>query len=353
VVDSKEALVRTSWICSAVSALVLALPAAAAGPVVYDFHTPAAEAALHDDPSGTLTVGGIPLEVEAGLLDHDGHFTPAAAGALLQVLPIPVPNARGAGLGVLSDVPSLSFPEEGLSMEEGLVFHFAPGFRATRLTLSDFTQGPDDFGEGAFEAVRLFADGAFLADVPGADGGEVTILLPPGIHDLALTPLLQETSQIPNLSSDPVFYVAAIAGTAGREVAFDVRPASCPNPLNTRSHGVLPAALLGAPDLDAAAIDPASIRLLGLAPRRAGLADVAGPVLPLTGRTACGAARRDGRPDLTLDFDIQALTRALQTAFGPLRDGQVLAVPIEARLRDGTPLVGEDLVRLQVPGKKR
>jgi len=129
-------------------------------------------------------------------------------------------------------------------------------------------------------------------------------------------------------------------------VPLDIRPASCPNTLNTRSHGKLPAALLGTAGLNPLDIDPASIRLAGVAPRRIGLADVAGPVAPYTGRTACTAARPDGRTDLTLEFDTQAVARALRALYGPLHNHQVVAVPLEARLRDGTPLVGEDLVVL-------
>lgn len=318
----------------------------ASSTVAYNFRSRAAAAALDGDPAATWRVRGVPLSIEAGLLDQEGHFAPAAADAGLAVLATPVPDARGAGLGVLSSVPSFSFPEEGLSREEGLVFHFAPGFRATRITLSDLTQGPDDFGDGAFEAVRLFADGHFLGDVPGEDGGEVTIDLPPGIRVLALTPLLQETDEIPSLSSDPIFYVSSITGTRTREVPLDIRPASCPNTLNTRSHGKLPAALLGTAGLDPLDIDPASIRLAGVAPRRIGLTDVASPVAPYTGRTTCTAARPDGRLDLTLEFDTQALTRALRALNGPLHNHQIVAVPLEARLRDGTPLVGEDLVLL-------
>jgi hypothetical protein len=51
-------------------------------------------------------------------------------------------------------------------------------------------------------------------------------------------------------------------------VAVDVKPTSCPNPLNLTSNGLVPVAILGTADLDVTTIDPASIRLHGLAPVR-------------------------------------------------------------------------------------
>jgi hypothetical protein len=332
------------------SALVFFLLAAGAAgaSVVYDFVTPQADAALSGLEVGVLEAGGIPLVIEAGLLDHDGSFELGGENAVLAVILTPPPFRIGEGLGVLSQVYSGSYPEEALSMQEGLVFHFSPLFVPTRLHLSGITLGGPT-GGGAFQAVRLFANGVYLMDRKGEPDGTLTIALPAGVSTLAVMPLLEETPEITSLSSDPVFYVAAIEGEATAvEVAFDLKPGSCQNQLNTKSKGVFPAAILGmpgTPTLRVASINPASIRLAGVAPIRWKIGDV--------GRPGSCAAGRDGIPDLTLHFDTEALVRALRASLGTLRDGQRVAVPLEGRLQDGTVFVGEDVVVLQVPGKGR
>lgn len=327
-----------SFTFAVLSALIL-LPAAGAS-VVYDFTTPQADAALSGKTAAFYESSGIPLGIEAGLLDHDGLFERGGEGAVLSVVPAPPPEGLGAGLGVHSDV---AFPDDALSMFEGLVFHFSPLFTPTRIHLSGITLGGIE-GAETFEAVRLFANGELLLDRQGEADGTLTIELPAGISTLAVMPLLIPTPEIPDLSSDPLFFVAAIEGkAAGVGVAFDLRPGSCENPLNTKSQGVLPAAILGTPTLNVATINPASIRVAGVAPVRWSLEDV--------GRPGSCAAGPDGIPDLVLKLDTQKIVRALQVSMGTLRDGQRIVVPLEGRLRNGTLFVGEDVVRLQVPGK--
>jgi hypothetical protein len=340
----KEYLVRSqSFIFAVISALILSIPAAAAS-LVYDFTTPQADAALSGSPTAVYSPNGIPLAIQAGLMEGDGLFHPGAANAVLSVILTPPSEFHpGVGLGVLSQVPSGSAPEDGLSSEEGLVFHFSSLFEPTRIHLSGITLGGPG-GGGAFEAVRVFADGEFLLDRKGEPDGTLTIALPPGISTLAVMPLLNETPEIPSLSSDPVFYVAAIEGEAlGVGVAFDLRPGSCENPLNIKSKGVLPAAILGTPTLNVSTIDPASIRLAGVAPIRWSIEDV--------GRPGDCDAGPDGIPDLVLKFDTQKVVRALQASMGTLRDRQRIIVPLEGRLKNGMLFVGEDVARLQVPGK--
>jgi hypothetical protein len=323
------------------SVLILFVPAA--GAVVYDFTTPQADAALSGSPAAVYEASGIPAVIQAGLLDHDGNFEPGGADAVLSVI-LASPGDPGVGLGVLSDVGSGSGPEDGLSMQEGLVFHFSSLFEPTLIHLSGITLGGPE-GGGTFEAVRLFADGEYLLDRRGEPDGTLTIALPAGISTLAVMPLLNETPEIPGLSSDPVFFVAAIEGDAqGVGAAFDLRPGSCENTLNTKSKGLLPAAILGMPTLDVSTIDPASIRLAGVAPVRWSIEDV--------GRPGSCAAGPDGIPDLVLKLDTQKVIRALQASMGTLRDGQRIVLPLEGRLKNGTLFVGEDVARLQVPGGK-
>ena len=334
---------QSSFTIPVLSALILSLSAAgsaAGASIVYDFTTSQADAALSGRVVAFYESGGIPLGIEAGLLDHDGYFERGAEDSVLSVVPAPPPEGLGAGLGVHSDV---AFPDDALSMFEGLVFHFSPLFKPTRLYLSGITLGGNE-GAETFEAVRLFANGEFLLDRKGEADGTLTIQLPAGISTLAVMPLLNETPQIPNLSSDPLFFVAGIEGDSlGAGVAFDLRPGSCENQLNTNSKGMLPAAILGTPTLNVSTIDPATIRLAGVAPTRWSIEDV--------GRPGSCAAGPDGIPDLVLKFDTQKVVRALQASMGTLRDGQRIIVPLEGRLKNGTLFVGEDVARLQVPGK--
>lgn len=63
-------------------------------------------------------------------------------------------------------------------------------------------------------------------------------------------------------------------------VSFDVRPASCPNPLNPKSRGVLPVAILGTAEFDVLDIDTSSILLSGVSPLRSHISDVATAPIP-------------------------------------------------------------------------
>ena len=131
-----------------------------------------------------------------------------------------------------------------------------------------------------------------------------------------------------NFSQQQVTY-SAFRIFSRYKVAADIRPAECPNPIDLRGGGVLPAAFLGTPDFDVSQIDPASIRLidpaagnLGVTPLQHASEDVATPFLPLSPRTHlldCTAAGPDGYPDITLKFDTDEVLAALT----PLAEGDV------------------------------
>jgi len=92
------------------------------------------------------------------------------------------------------------------------------------------------------------------------------------------------------------------------EVPVDIKRRSCPNPLNVRSRGVLPVAILGTNDFDVCTVDPASIRLMGIAPLRSALENVATPFEPFVskeGEFDCTDEGPDDFLDLTLKFDAQ------------------------------------------------
>jgi len=131
-----------------------------------------------------------------------------------------------------------------------------------------------------------------------------------------------------------------VEGCGYLPVNIDIKPQSCPNPLNVKSKGVLPVAILGTEDFDVTQIDPASIRLEGVPPLRWALEDVAEPEGELE---ECTTAGPDGYLDLTLKFDVQEIVAAL----GGVSNGNVLVLTLTGSLLEefnGTPIEGEDVI---------
>lgn len=132
-------------------------------------------------------------------------------------------------------------------------------------------------------------------------------------------------------------------------VDVDIKPGSCPNPLNIKSKGVLAIAILGTEDFDVTKIDPASIKLglLGdevVSPLRWALDDVA---TPFEGNLCdCHEVGSDGYLDLTFKFDKEEVVNAL----GFVNDEDVLTLSIVGVLEEefgGTLLSGQDCVRIK------
>jgi hypothetical protein len=133
-------------------------------------------------------------------------------------------------------------------------------------------------------------------------------------------------------------------------VPVDIHPTSCPNPLNVGSKGVVPVAILGS-GLDVTRINPASVRIaragpgpvVEVAPLRWALEDVATPQPPSPSPPAepcyyCNTLGPDGKMDLTLKFDAEAVIEAL----GPVADGDCVRVRLVGNLK---PEFGGTLIR--------
>ena len=131
---------------------------------------------------------------------------------------------------------------------------------------------------------------------------------------------------------------------------IDIKPQSCPNPLNVKKKGVLPVAILGTADFDVNEVDPATVELEGVAPLRWDWEDVATPDWPLEDKEDCMDCTTDGSDgilDLTLKFDVQEVIAAL----GDVEDEECLTLTLTGELFDGTPIVGEDVVLILKKGK--
>jgi hypothetical protein len=148
-----------------------------------------------------------------------------------------------------------------------------------------------------------------------------------------------------NNEGSGIFYDNIAFGVAPIAVSLDIKPGSCPNPINGVSQGVLPVALLGTADFDVNDVDVSSLRLEGIAPIRSDYEDVAGPFAgQLCG---CSTVGPDGYFDLSLKFDTQAISGAL--GLSPSVDR---VVTLTGTLLDGTPIEGQDCVIVIRAGRK-
>ncbi len=128
-------------------------------------------------------------------------------------------------------------------------------------------------------------------------------------------------------------------------VEVDIKPGSCPNPLNLASRGVLPAAILGAEDFDVNTIDAGSIRLEGVPTIRTSYEDVATPVVD-GNECECTSQGPDGYTDLTLKFRTQEIVEELVNSGVELVDGQPIMLTLTGALSDGTAVEGVDCIVL-------
>lgn len=151
-------------------------------------------------------------------------------------------------------------------------------------------------------------------------------------------------------------------------VYFDIKPTSCPNPLNVRPYAidskddqtvnviagssfkedpdrrpplaVLPVAILGTEQMDVRDLDPATITINGVAPLRWYYEDVATPAYEIDEYCGCTTAGPDGYLDLTLKFNTAEIIATLD----PASNGDVVQLIITGDHTDGDPFFGGDCV---------
>jgi len=140
-----------------------------------------------------------------------------------------------------------------------------------------------------------------------------------------------------------VYFDDVVVRAAGAvAVALDIKPGSCPNPLNPKGGGVLPVAILGDSGFDVSEIDVSTIRLVGVAPLRHGIEDVGSPIGNKIEPCDCIEGAPDLYDDLALKFD----RKAVRDALGEIEDGEEILLTITGQLYDGTEIEGEDCVRI-------
>lgn len=139
--------------------------------------------------------------------------------------------------------------------------------------------------------------------------------------------------------------VVATRSASAQVYALDIKPGSCPNSVNARKQGVIPAALLGSEKRQVAAVDPSSLRLEGVAPLRWSYEDVSAP-FEAEAPCECSAAGPDGLEDMTLKFSAPELLEAI----GSVSDGEERLLTLTGTLVNGDPLEATDCIVIRVVG---
>jgi hypothetical protein len=144
----------------------------------------------------------------------------------------------------------------------------------------------------------------------------------------------------------------------GPTLQLDIKPGSCPNPLNVRSRGVLPVVIFGTEKSDVSSIDPDSLVLV-----REGI-DGEAPVIrynyddvgtPSPGELCdCEDIDEDnlndedidgdGFVDLTVKFRVQDLVGELN--LDEVESKETILLAIMGESADGSLILGEDCVRI-------
>ena len=130
-------------------------------------------------------------------------------------------------------------------------------------------------------------------------------------------------------------------------IAVDIKPGSYPNPLNVKSKGVLPVAILGALDFNVNDIDVSSIELEGVSPTRFSFEDVGASIGDLENPCHSTCEGSDGLMDLSLKFNTQDIVAIL----GDCEDGDEIVLTATGELLDGTSIEGNDCIVILAKGK--
>jgi hypothetical protein len=200
------------------------------------------------------------------------------------------------------------------------------------LIVSDEVLTPCSYLTVAPTSGTIPADGSMPVDVTFDATG-----FDPGTYDCELIVFNNSVNE-PRVSI-PLQMVVA------QEVAFDIKPGSCPNPFNVTKRGIMPVAALGSAEFDISDIDVSSLLLVGVEPLRSDVEDVSSPFD--WDDCECSTGGHDGFADLTLKFDAQNLAAALGEVF----DGQILEMRLMGNLLDGTTIIGRDCVKIISNGR--
>lgn len=145
-------------------------------------------------------------------------------------------------------------------------------------------------------------------------------------------------------------------------VGLEIRPGSCPNPLNRRSRGVLPVLLVANKGFDVRQIDLSTLTLArsdgvggsvspNEGPRgpRSDYGDLATPLV--SDPCACHEMNKDGISDLSMKFMTEAIIDALELS--DMAGEAIIELTLSGNLVDGTVFSASDCVRLVPVGPRQ
>jgi uncharacterized protein (DUF2141 family) len=180
--------------------------------------------------------------------------------------------------------------------------------------------------------VTLSGVGDFVTDAAGAYAFAITVTGPYSVSIVEPQGYLLTTLSPVDITVTDADVPVDFGLRMYMDVPVDVKPGSDVNPLNLKSKGVLPVAILGTDSMDVAMIDPASLRFNGVPPLRWSYGD------------ACG---QDGFEDMILKFS----TPEIAATLGNVQRGDIVTLTMEGNLLDGIMVLGEEMV-LIVQGPK-
>ncbi|MHC4673676.1 MAG: hypothetical protein ACYTBZ_14430 [Planctomycetota bacterium] len=131
------------------------------------------------------------------------------------------------------------------------------------------------------------------------------------------------------------------------KVHLDIKPGSCPNPVNTNTQGKgrIPMAILGTETFDVSEIDPASISIGGVVfPVRTPVIEDVGTPLLDGEECECHELEGDGIDDLLIHFSRREVLLAL--GLNNMPPGTVVPITVSGELLDGTLIEATDCVTL-------
>ncbi len=243
----------------------------------------------------------------------------------------PVANAFGAACGVSFiwpfDLYITDLSTHPLFLKVSEIYYRSAG-EITVQSPSEIVANYDDFG---------------VASVAEIDAGKVVVLGDSNCWD---NTYINNTDN--QLFAENTFKWLAAKKTL--PVTIDIKPQSCENPVNVKSKGVLPVAILGTEDFDVSSIDPSTIRIsrpgesAGASPIRWSIEDVS---MPFDGDPCeCHEAKKDGHADLMLKFRTEEVVALLE-----LRSysGKTVPVIISGSLkrdRGGNAIEGQDCLKI-------
>jgi hypothetical protein len=140
-----------------------------------------------------------------------------------------------------------------------------------------------------------------------------------------------------------VLAIVSFSFVSAEMVYVDIKPLRCPNPFILESPGSLPVYIVGTATFDVKTVDPASVKLAGVAALNWGFEDITTPVTS-TDPCACTTDPLDGYLDLGLRFSMAQMQIALESQYGELMDRQQLELPLTGMTLEGDPINGSDCI---------